>query len=449
MANSFDYSKWDNIELSDDEEDVHPNIDKESWFRMKHRSRVDREEKEEVDKKRINDGIASANLRTREVQKLLDEIEKSNADDADSDDDDLEDKDGLLAELDELKKVNKALNDKLEEYERNKKWNVDNMCHVVDEKTIITKDAATPKFSEETGYALPSEDLAKDDDDDDDEDLKVEEVPQSNVAANMENDMGKVDLNGAVNTGSTAKSATKKEAPKPNAATTAAKPSAKPKAKAGPMLPVGPGPNIAKDSLAISMMTYPSFVEKYEDILEAFMAIGPFDKSKDYLLLHGDELLQENASSYLLLACLEDEMNGLHDKMRLVGRQSQMLTNIAELAKTLKQHPGNVILPFFKRMEQREHLNGFLEGVNVFIEKVKARAIVKKKEIDAERATEEAYEEGVPTEELPKEERLGPGGLDPVEVFETLPVSLQEAFESRGQFMLTEMICFNSISHGL
>lgn len=37
---SFDYSKWDNIELSDDESDLHPNIEKESWFRMKHRSRL-------------------------------------------------------------------------------------------------------------------------------------------------------------------------------------------------------------------------------------------------------------------------------------------------------------------------------------------------------------------------------------------------------------------------
>ena len=53
MSKPFDYSKWDNIELSDDEEDVHPNIDRESWFRMKHRSRVEREDHEEKDKKRI------------------------------------------------------------------------------------------------------------------------------------------------------------------------------------------------------------------------------------------------------------------------------------------------------------------------------------------------------------------------------------------------------------
>jgi cell division cycle protein 37 len=55
MSKGFDYSKWDNIEISDDEtEEIHPNIDKESWFRMKHRSRVEREEREEADKKKIH-----------------------------------------------------------------------------------------------------------------------------------------------------------------------------------------------------------------------------------------------------------------------------------------------------------------------------------------------------------------------------------------------------------
>ena len=57
MSKPFDYSKWDNIELSDDEDDVHPNIDRESWFRMKHRSRVEREDREEADKKKIHDEV--------------------------------------------------------------------------------------------------------------------------------------------------------------------------------------------------------------------------------------------------------------------------------------------------------------------------------------------------------------------------------------------------------
>ena len=59
MSKPFDYSKWDKIELSDDEEDVHPNIDRESWFRMKHRSRVEREEHEDKDRKRITEEVGS------------------------------------------------------------------------------------------------------------------------------------------------------------------------------------------------------------------------------------------------------------------------------------------------------------------------------------------------------------------------------------------------------
>ena len=49
-------------------------------------------------------------------------------------------------------------------------------------------------------------------------------------------------------------------------------------------------------------------------------------------------MLQENASNYLLLASLEDEMNGLRGKMRLTARQSQLISNIAELAKTTRTH---------------------------------------------------------------------------------------------------------------
>jgi cell division cycle protein 37 len=58
MSKGFDYSKWDNIELSDDEDDVHPNIDRESWFRMKHRSRVEREEGEDKDKQKIRQDVS-------------------------------------------------------------------------------------------------------------------------------------------------------------------------------------------------------------------------------------------------------------------------------------------------------------------------------------------------------------------------------------------------------
>jgi cell division cycle protein 37 len=133
--------------------------------------------------------------------------------------------------------------------------------------------------------------------------------------------------------------------------------------------------------------------------------------------------------------------------MKRTALQSQIITHIAELAKTLKTHPGNVIVPFFTRIQQREHLEEFLSGVKAFQEKIIKRAVIKRQEIDAQRLREEQEEKaeeaaaaattrsatsgGVELADIPREERLGPGGLDPLEVIETLPESMVKAFESR------------------
>merc|ERR1711935_451416 len=87
---------------------------------------------------------------------------------------------------------------------------------------------------------------------------------------------------------------------------------------------------------------------------------------------------------------------------------------------------------------------GFLSGVNVFIEKIEKRAIVKRKEIDDAREEEHqgsrVKKEGVDLSEISKDERLGPGGLDPLEVIESLPQSLQDAFESRDTDQLRQAL---------
>jgi len=393
MSKPFDYSKWDNIELSDDEDDVHPNIERESWFRMKHRARVEREEKEEEDKVKINKEMATTQYRIKEIEQLLKKI-SSNDDDSD---DELEDVEGLEAELKELKDLNASREKKLDDYEKNKKWNIDNMCHVVEERTIVNPKSAETKFSNK-GYALP--------DDEDEKDVKK---------TGLDKEMPKLQLD---ETTKKAESPSKKES-------TTKKPAAEPK-KASAAKPTASPIPIDENDIILS---YPQFVEKHADTLEKWMTIRDFDKCQEFLIQHGNILLQENASNYLLLASLEDEMNGLRDKMRLTARQSQILSNIAELAKSLKRHPGNVIMPFFQRMKQREFYEGFMQGTEAFIQKIIQRAVVKRKEYDAEEAARQPEE--VDLASVPLEERLGPGGLDPVEVFESLPRSLQEAFESR------------------
>ena len=42
--------------------------------------------------------------------------------------------------------------------------------------------------------------------------------------------------------------------------------------------------------------------------------------------------------------------------------------------------------------------------------------------------------------DIPREERLGPGGLDPLEVIETLPPEMVAAFESRDVDQLKQVL---------
>lgn len=42
----INYSKWDHIEISDDEAETHPNVDTPSLFKWRHEARLQRKEEE-------------------------------------------------------------------------------------------------------------------------------------------------------------------------------------------------------------------------------------------------------------------------------------------------------------------------------------------------------------------------------------------------------------------
>jgi cell division cycle protein 37 len=363
--------------------------------------------------------MEKANQRIKMLERDLKKIDKrkEEGDDDSDDDDDIDDTEGIKIELEELRAQIKLRQGKLDEYDKNKKWNVDNMFQVKEERTMINPNAPTQNFTP-TGYAAPT--------------ITGEEAKKKIEQAQK-----------------------KKEADEEPAAPKEEKPVAPvpvPTAKPAPV--VGPAPLIKHTTAAKSVppsreeesdpnfvYSYHEFTERYADLMEEFMTIKDFDRSKEFLTKNGHILLQENASNYLLLASLEDEMNGFRDKMRQTAKQSQIISNIAELAKSWNTHPGNVIIPFFDRMQQREFLEGFLQGHEAFVQKIISRAVVKKKEIDLERESKSGVNaEGVDLNEIPKEERLGPGGLDPLEVIETLPVELQEAFESRDVEQLKKVL---------
>lgn len=108
-----------------------------------------------------------------------------------------------------------------------------------------------------------------------------------------------------------------------------------------------------------------------------------------------------------------------------------------------KAHPRGLVTGFFRRLADSPSVAAEYEkaGDDLYTALVK-RAGEKRKERDAERLA--AEQGGGSGSEAPvvlgREERLGPGGLDPVEVFASLPEPLQTAYESRDVEALRQFI---------
>mmetsp|Transcript_22147 Transcript_22147/g.16530 ORF Transcript_22147/g.16530 Transcript_22147/m.16530 type:complete len:351 (-) Transcript_22147:83-1135(-) len=269
-----------------------------------------------------------------------------------------------------------------------RKWNIDNICKVVEEKTIVNDIKAKPLKSEE---------------------------PMVDEDGNI--------LTPVTGTVPTAAPPLKAGTPKP--VPTASTESAVNKG-------AEPAATVKRERMAV--ISYNDFAINHERILETFSEIHDLEATKEYLFKNCDILMHEHAQSYLLLSCLEDEMNGKHKRMKIVGRQSQILSHIHELANSMNRDPRDVIIPFFRRISESTYLEGFTTAVNDFIEKIKKRAIIKRKEMDAERAAEavEEYDENsVP---------LGPGGLNPIVVMRSLPKKLRDAFESQDTQKLQQVL---------
>lgn len=113
-----------------------------------------------------------------------------------------------------------------------------------------------------------------------------------------------------------------------------------------------------------------------------------------------------------------------------VAHQCIVMQFILELSKTLKYDPRACVGPFFSKMQisNKEYKEGFYDELNAFKGRIKKRAAEK---IAA--AMKEAEEEE-------RQKRIGPGGLDPVEVFEALPDELKQCFESQNIELLQETL---------
>jgi cell division cycle protein 37 len=165
---------------------------------------------------------------------------------------------------------------------------------------------------------------------------------------------------------------------------------------------------------------YKKFVKENEKDIKHFGMLSKWDDCKAFLV-EKPHLVCEETANYLAIWCVNLAMEEKMTLMEHVSKQVISMQYILELAKQLDRDPRACVPSFFTRIQtaEPEYLAAFNDELNSFRVRIKARAEEKMEKLMKE------------VEEEERQKRLGPGGLDPVEVFESLPKEMQECFESR------------------
>lgn len=311
----IDYSKWKNIEVSDDEDDTHPNIDNASLFRWRHQARLERMKEMEEKKSSYANEKKKAEAKLKALKERLDK-EASESEE-------------LKKAEEELKKAESKC-EEIEKEERLQPWNVDTISHDGWEKTIINK-------------------------------------PQKMQAPALTDD--------------------EKE------------------------------------------RRYKDFVDKNEAKIKEFGMLSKWDDCKKFLL-ENPNLCCEETANYLTLWCLNLEIEEKHSLMEHVANQAIAMQYMLELAKQLDVDVRSCISSFFSRIQsaEQQYIDAFNDEINAFKNRIRERAKVR-----IEAAIKQVEEEE-------RKARLGPGGLDPLEVLESLPPDLKECFEKQDIGKLQEVL---------
>ncbi|NXJ89446.1 CDC37 protein, partial [Corythaixoides concolor] len=133
---------WDHIEVSEDEDETHPDIDTVSLFRWCHQGRVERMEQFQKEKEELDKGCRECKRKLAECQKKMKGLEVG---DAESGKGELE---KLQAKAQQLRTEEKSWENKLEELkkkEKNMPWNVDPLSKDGFSKSIFNVKAEEQK----------------------------------------------------------------------------------------------------------------------------------------------------------------------------------------------------------------------------------------------------------------------------------------------------------------
>ena len=138
----IDYHKWDHIEVSDDEDDTHPNIDTPSLFKWRHEARVQRMEEMNAKTEMVENEKKKIEAKLKEVKERVKKEEESGGDNLEE----------LKKSLGDIEKQAAHARKKEEEVLTEKKKmpkNVDTLSSAGFSKTIVNT-ASKPKYEELT-----------------------------------------------------------------------------------------------------------------------------------------------------------------------------------------------------------------------------------------------------------------------------------------------------------
>jgi len=131
---------------------------------------------------------------------------------------------------------------------------------------------------------------------------------------------------------------------------------------------------------------YSDFCEKYGALADNFVErLGKQElKFSEQFLLDNPMLLSEHSTTYMMLDCLEKEMNGFHSEMVTAARQQQLVVQCLELAASANRPAQDGVKVIYQRFKDDDtSIDAFMEEVDRFVKKVEARAVTKKAEMDA------------------------------------------------------------------
>ncbi|XP_024115636.1 hsp90 co-chaperone Cdc37 [Oryzias melastigma] len=328
MSRGIDYSAWDHIYVSDDEDITSPFVDTSSLFRMRHRSRLENMAAFQQRGEDLHSNFAECQRLLEETQERLRYLEEEMKE-GDADEEKETELKKVQSEVERLKKDEKSFQLLMEEHERDGKklpWNVDTISKEGFSKSVLN-------------------------------------ISSSRKHGTLEEKVEK----------------------------------------------------------------HKTFVEKYAEEIKHFGMLRRWDDSQKYLSDH-PHLVCEETANYLVVICIDYEIDEKHALMEQIAHQAIVMQFILDLARTLRVDPRGCFREFFSKIKTAD--KPYQDAFNHELDLLRER-ICKCAQLRMDGAMKELEEEE-------KKNRLGPGGLDPVEVYESLPREMQRSFDEKNIQMLQE-----------